>query len=1428
MLSQISFKFPFGKRNHWPNPQESIGAYLADIGGKKCWEATGEARTAFKTLQIEIGEYSKQTCESLSNDVVWSLYMVGPAEEKASPTVTFISTEPGPRQRVRTLIKESKLLDKYPGFITMDIDRPPGCKSSVIKTLGGLEEKSSVSEAVRMEQITISVPSRAFIGTSIYLNEQVQDLVATGGGILQSRGKSYLTSVAHPFEKCWNDRFPQATTPGDYVFEIDEISDSDEEDEAIADITSGGSVTSNSVPCDASDRSPNSESDAWSSKQGLLESLLPLPNQKMATGLPSSLVQANTVLSQRRNHNQMSSDESQEQHGDGGGISTQVDEQSPPGLPGATTTASMPALAQDEPLIYNLSGPIISSARGGTVSLDYSLFELPNVILQESEYSLSEKSLHWSPSSAPREPRSTEVVVHTASGPVAGRLLATPSFMQSAQGMLPQQLWTVIMEGTLQRGLCGSWVMDVCSGDVFGHIIAGAPEDGFAYMIPFFEILDDLNTNFGGDWTFAERPTVAQSRDHESIISSNSQMGGQNIDTDARRGHPSAELLNRLCKSHSTQDLTIDLGDNSDTNPIENYKAWITSNSLFAAGSSGSDRCFIPQEKLQQFFNPTSKVDNLRNLLSVCGISVDIDVETIRESFVKVFSILLMINKASYIKAFILRDDLSDSSLPFGPGNERILEDEERKSFYDAFVHAQWQFCAPVFHFQMETRFDEHLILPFTKKEKLHDGGMAAVYKIEMHPYYNALKPGKEKQSTENTFALKTYSPGVYSKRMFENEIAAFQRLSKSATTEGSIIGYYGTYTQSETYNIILEYADKGDLESFFQHENPPSETANIVEFWKSMFSIAKALKVMHNLDSGDSDTGGADVFSGWHQDLKPSNILVTTHGNDQFCHQFKLADLGLSHFKAKVAHGGAPVTQWDQGTGTYGAPECYRPHFSSPKSMPRAEQNCDIWSLGCILSEAAIWVAHGGRGLEKYRQLRADELNRLGRGGDDCFHDGEKVLDSVQAHLKTLRDWSTRTDPLTSHILDVVDSMLLESSKRLDANSVHSELEHAFQRWRNNFDFSRNAADSDASLAAPRNQISTTTAQLEMAAAEIDPIDIPIVEPAFDRKSAANDADSTDDSDAPNEYSFIVEVADRDGHSRAIWAAVDTGANTNFISRSALDKLGIFEERPIPRGKLEAFRNPLDSGKKVTPAFVLLRLSNREIGLQEDVRLKVFELSEGTNGYDIILGRETIRKHGGHRFLKKVEGTSSGDPHLAGTGDNLLFTLLRSQRTKEKILLDQQNVKKFHGQNEAKASNLYASSGIGSQSFAVGTWSETTGRFQDPTARTGGTTAWNPSAQPNGSSFYDSTRAGQQRPDHNAPLRGLQSNPTRSRSNSNDYHTTQSSDRYSRQSPELPRYRPARVSQHRQLWRESAERVTDYLAPGSCTPSDVPKQNNE
>ncbi|KAH9207985.1 hypothetical protein DL95DRAFT_415189 [Leptodontidium sp. 2 PMI_412] len=508
ILSQRPFKFSFGKQKRWVSPQDSTGVYLATIGlNKSCWEATGPARSVFDTLQDDIGNYINQTCESLSKDVVWSLYMVGRPRETAFPVITFISCEPGPRQRLRALIIESTILEKHPGFITMDIDRPPGCKSSVIMTLGGLDESSSDSNQSPPQQISISVPSNNLMGSSIYLPGRGSNLVATGGCLVQFKEKLFMTSVAHPFKTGWNDRFPETAPPGDYVFDIDEIDDH-EEDETMVHLTSSGSITSNSNSYCGNDQTLSVERDSWSDSSDLLE------EQSGTTNLITDVSPISTKLhaapSTVQNNNQRSGDIMDDPvNSDGDGIFRQAIKTYSQQMSRVTTNASNTTASGNLPLTFDLTGPTISSAKGGTTGLDYSLFQLPNSILQRLDSTIVDNSVQKHPTSVSRNARSTQVVVHAFSGPIAGRLLATSSVMQPAESMSPQKLWTVIMEGTLQRRICGSLVVDVFSGDVFGHIIAGAPEDGFAYVVPFYEVLDDLNLHFGDGWSLVDSGKVS-------------------------------------------------------------------------------------------------------------------------------------------------------------------------------------------------------------------------------------------------------------------------------------------------------------------------------------------------------------------------------------------------------------------------------------------------------------------------------------------------------------------------------------------------------------------------------------------------------------------------------------------------------------------------------------------------------------------------------------------------------------------------------------------------------------------------------------------------------------------------------------------------------------------------------------------------------
>jgi hypothetical protein len=466
----------------------------------------------------------------------------------------------------------------------------------------------------------------------------------------------------------------------------------------------------------------------------------------------------------------------------------------------------------------------------------------------------------------------------------------------------------------------------------------------------------------------------------------------------------------------------------------------------------------------------------------------------------------------------------------------------------------------------------------------------------------------------------------------------------------------------------------------------------------------------------------------------------------------------------------------------------------------------------------------------------------------------------------------------------------------------------------------------ADAHTCTPPDQSFQGKAQLDTTAANSDPNGITIIDPFITellfqspayslnrtknaqrnleltlpyRTSSANDAESSDDGEASNEYSCTAQTKTPDGRVSIIVISTDTGAPTNFIFRSALDRIGDFEEVPIPQRKLKEYTNPLDKNRKVVPQyFVRLPLYNRKLDLSERVRLKVFELSDGTNGFDIILGRTFLRDHGGHRFLAKVEEASLAEPRLASIGDNSFGALFESKKTnsmhyrtsKQKIdfadrlgveqrLLDAQENSRFHEQNKATASNLYASSGLGSQSSSGGPWAGTTGLSQDPTARTAGTATWHPSPQPpnglpfyqgtgagqqrpdtwnpsaqqpNGSPFYHPTRAGQQRldnwqpngapfyqgtahqrPDHNAPLRDLQGDYASRRSNTNDSEATNFSGNtifssITRRTTASTISTCSSIPTTPTVAGKAAERAADYSVLESCASGDVPKQNNE
>lgn len=87
-----------------------------------------------------------------------------------------------------------------------------------------------------------------------------------------------------------------------------------------------------------------------------------------------------------------------------------------------------------------------------------------------------------------------------------------------------------------------------------------------------------------------------------------------------------------------------------------------------------------------------------------------------------------------------------------------------------------------------------------------------------------------------------------------------------------------------------------------------------------------------------------------------------------------------------------------------------------------------DIYSLGCVSSEAAIWVVRGWDGLQEYRRRRCMETQNIANfRGSDCFHDGDTTLSVVnEMHNNLIHDCG-RSDHVTGAALTHMIREMLE-----------------------------------------------------------------------------------------------------------------------------------------------------------------------------------------------------------------------------------------------------------------------------------------------------------------------------------------------------------------------------------------------------------------
>lgn len=196
--------------------------------------------------------------------------------------------------------------------------------------------------------------------------------------------------------------------------------------------------------------------------------------------------------------------------------------------------------------------------------------------------------------------------------------------------------------------------------------------------------------------------------------------------------------------------------------------------------------------------------------------------------------------------------------------------------------------------------------LDFKEISILGSGSFGKVYKVL-------------RKSDNKHYAMKKVNLGMLGAKERQNALNEIRILA--SIQDANVISYKDAFfdESSQCICIVMEYAAKGDLATYFTRLKRRNEYISEAKFLIFAFQIIRGLKALHE----------QKIF---HRDLKLANIMVDSEGN------LKVGDLNV----AKVAKYGMALTQ--TGTPYYASPEIWQNKAYDEKS--------DIYSLGCIFYE--------------------------------------------------------------------------------------------------------------------------------------------------------------------------------------------------------------------------------------------------------------------------------------------------------------------------------------------------------------------------------------------------------------------------------------------------------------------------------------------
>ncbi|KAK4233568.1 kinase-like domain-containing protein [Achaetomium macrosporum] len=457
---------------------------------------------------------------------------------------------------------------------------------------------------------------------------------------------------------------------------------------------------------------------------------------------------------------------------------------------------------------------------------------------------------------------------------------------------------------------------------------------------------------------------------------------------------------------------------------------------------------------------------------SALGSCASYKAEQIVQRAKKTFAILVLSGCESIAYDLLIRDGMTDAHLPLsrsipdsnilgwaGPQEQMIFESFatlKPRQVYN-FCHEQWLALAPNFGGSEDHKMlcSKHP-LPFRGKETIASTEFSTVFKTTLHPaHYNK---GAEKDGIE--VAVKE----LMDKNKFEQE-------RRNLTIIGNLnnphlIKHIATYEVqnpdgSSTYSIIFPLASGGNLHTFWITEDREPRTPEVIQWsLEQMLGLAKAVRDLHKGFKGERHCR--------HGDLKPLNILHFKDAPDSDSKGrglLVIGDLGISKIHDEATDNRDRATLTKATTPDYEPPEARGIRHSADGSVTAGQgkpwsRKYDMWSLGCIFLEFAVWLFHDVAALDSFRMRRGPgPFYETRKVGDEVrvvvCQAARCVIEELQGDVRCCKQPGGDSDdavpgPL-KRFLDLIEGDMLvpEAEGRCDADRLVAELEGILEEAR-------------------------------------------------------------------------------------------------------------------------------------------------------------------------------------------------------------------------------------------------------------------------------------------------------------------------------------------------------------------------------------------